>query len=234
MIIHIFLRKYLIKRTLFMKNIMNIFKTYMKNIGTNWVAAILIGGLIILPSLYAWLNIKASWDPYGQTDQIPVGVVNEDKGATVRDEEIHVGDELVDTLKNNDDMDWKFVDRDKAMKNVEYGDYFAVIVIPENFSENLGTVIEDNPKKAKIEYYVNEKINAIAPKITQKGASVLVDKISSEFISTVNCVIFDIFNKIFKTMFLKWKRSFLKLKSYLMIHCQMQMMHKGLSIKPKG
>ncbi|HLR65954.1 YhgE/Pip domain-containing protein [Virgibacillus alimentarius] len=179
-----------------MKNIMNIFKTDMKNIGTNWVAAILIGGLIILPSLYAWLNIKASWDPYGQTDQIPVGVVNEDKGATVRDEEIHVGDELVDTLKNNDDMDWKFVDRDKAMKNVEYGDYFAVIVIPENFSENLGTVIEDNPKKAKIEYYVNEKINAIAPKITQKGASVLVDKISSEFISTVNGVIFDIFNKI--------------------------------------
>src|SRR5699024_5339342 len=45
-------------------------------------------------------------------------------------------------------------------------------------------------------YYVNEKINAIAPKITDKGASVIVEEISSQFISTVNGIIFEMFNDI--------------------------------------
>ncbi|WP_077324919.1 YhgE/Pip domain-containing protein [Virgibacillus siamensis] len=179
-----------------MKKSWNIFSTDMRNISKNWVAAILIGGLILLPSLYAWFNIKASWDPYGQTDQIPIGVVNEDDGATVRDEKINVGDELVKELKKNDSLEWHFNNRKKAMKKVRYGDYFAVIVIPKDFSEHLATVISDHPKKANVEYYVNEKINAIAPKITDKGASVIVEQISSNFVSTVNGVIFDMFNEL--------------------------------------
>src|SRR5690625_18071 len=181
---------------LIMKNSGNIFSKDIKNIGTNWVAPILIGGLILLPSLYAWLNIKASWDPCGQTDQIPIGVVNEDAGETVLDEDINVGDTLVDTLKENDSMQWHFVSKDLAIDKLENGDYFAVIVIPDDFSKNLGTVINAHPEKAHVEYYVNEKLNAIAPKITEKGASVIVEDVSSEFISTVNGVIFDIFNNI--------------------------------------
>ncbi|MGP4042151.1 YhgE/Pip family protein [Gracilibacillus sp. D59] len=179
-----------------MKNSLYLYKTDLKNIATNWVAAILMGGLMILPSLYAWMNIEASWDPYSQTDQIKVGVVNKDTGATVREEDIHVGNELVNTLKENDSMDWQFVNEDKAMEKLEYGDYYAVIVIPEDFSEKLATVISDQPEKAEVEYYVNEKINAIAPKITDKGATVIVEEISSSFIATVNGVIFDMFNKI--------------------------------------
>lgn len=179
-----------------MKASWKIFLYDMKNIGTNWVVAVLIGGLILLPSLYAWFNIKASWDPYSQTNQIPIGIVNEDKGAVVRDEAIHVGDEIVDTLHKNKSMDWQFVNREKAMDKLKYGDYFAVIIIPENLSERLGTVISNQPEKAKVEYYVNEKINAIAPKITEKGASVIVQQISSNFIATVNGIIFNIFNDI--------------------------------------
>ncbi|WP_018932494.1 YhgE/Pip domain-containing protein [Gracilibacillus lacisalsi] len=179
-----------------MKNSLHLYKTDMKNMITNWVAAILIGGLMILPSLYAWMNIEASWDPYGQTDQIKVGVVNNDTGASVREEDIDVGKELVETLKSNDSMDWQFVDEEEAMDKLEYGDYFAVIVVPEDFSEKLATVISDQPEKAEVEYFVNEKINAIAPKITDKGATVIVEEISSSFISTVNGVIFDMFNQI--------------------------------------
>lgn len=82
-----------------MKNSWKIYSRDMRNISKNWVAAILIGGLIVLPSLYAWFNIKASWDPYGQTDQIPIGIVNEDIGAEVEGENIDVGKELVKTLK---------------------------------------------------------------------------------------------------------------------------------------
>ncbi|MGA5690820.1 YhgE/Pip family protein [Cytobacillus pseudoceanisediminis] len=173
-----------------------IYKMDIRSIFTNWVAAVLIGGLTLLPSLYAWFNIEASWDPYSQTDQLPVGIVNEDAGAVVRDKDIHIGDDIVKELKKNDDMDWHFDDRKDAMDKVEYGDYFAVIVIPENFSQKLGTVIEDQPEKAKIEYYVNEKINAIAPKITEKGAGGIVDTVTSNFISTVNGTIFEKFNEL--------------------------------------
>ncbi len=179
-----------------MKNVWRIFTHDLKNIRKNWVALIIVGGLIFLPSLYAWLNIYASWDPYGQTELIPVGIVNEDEGETVRGEDIDVGKELVDTLKDNESLDWKFLKRDEAMEKLEKGDLFATVVIPKEFSKNLGSVIEENPEKATVEYYVNEKLNAIAPKITEKGASVIVDDITSNFISTVNGVIFDIFNKI--------------------------------------
>lgn len=179
-----------------MKKIFPLYKRDIHSIVTNIMSIVLIGGLIFLPSLYAWLNIKASWDPYAQTDQIPLGFVNEDVGATVRGEEIDVGKKLVDNLKKDTNFNWHFVDRKEAMEELEYGNYYAVIVVPEDFSETLGSVVKAEPEKATMEYYVNEKINAIAPKITDKGASVIVEEISSEFISTVNGIIFEMFNDI--------------------------------------
>ncbi len=153
-----------------------------KNIEKNWVAAVLISGLILLPSLYAWLNIEASMNPYGQTDQIPIAIVNEDKGAVVRDQSIHAGNDIVATLKENKSTDWHFVSRETAMNKLKYGDYYyAAIIVPSNFSKKLGSVISDNPEKANVEYYVNEKLNAIAPKITEKGASIIVQQISNNF-----------------------------------------------------
>src|SRR5699024_4919648 len=96
-----------------------------------------IGGLVFLPSLYAWLNIYASWDPYGNTDQLPVGVVNEDKGEVVRDEDIDVGEELVDTLKDDDSMDWTFTYRESAMEQLEVVEYVGVV------NEEKGEVVHD-------------------------------------------------------------------------------------------
>lgn len=179
-----------------MKQVWKIFTTDIRNLTTNWVAAILVGGLIFLPSLYAWFNIYASWDPYGKTDRLPVAIVNEDQGATVRDDEIDVGSQLVDSLKENDTINWKFTGREDSLERVESGEYFAAIIVPEDFSEKLATVTTGNPKKATIEYYVNEKTNSIAPKITEKGATAIVETVSKEFTSTVNKVIFDMFNKL--------------------------------------
>lgn len=179
-----------------MKNSLNIYKKDLKNIATNWAAMILIGGLAILPSLYAWFNIAAMWDPYSNTGNLPIGIVNEDKGATVRDQEINAGKEVVDNLKDNKSMQWHFTNRKDAMDKVEYGDYFAIVIIPEDFSEKLGTVLSDEPEKAQMEYYVNEKLNAVSPKITEKGASVIADEVSSKFVSTVNGIIFDLFNNL--------------------------------------
>ncbi|MDQ0233158.1 YhgE/Pip domain-containing protein [Metabacillus malikii] len=179
-----------------MKKSLSIFTRDWRNISKNWVAAILIGGLILLPSLYAWLNILASWDPYSQTDQLPIGIVNEDKGASFRDRDLQIGDEVVESLKKNDSLEWHFSKREKALDKLNVGDYYAVIVIPENFSEKLITVLEDKPKKAEIEYFVNEKVNAISPKITDKGASTIVEQITSNFVSEVNGTIFDMFNEL--------------------------------------
>ncbi|WP_066368762.1 YhgE/Pip domain-containing protein [Neobacillus fumarioli] len=179
-----------------MRNIRNIYFHDMKNVATNWVAAAVVLSLIVLPSLYAWFNIKASWDPYRNTSQIPVGVVNEDKGAIMLDKRIDVGKELFKTLQKNHSLDWHFVDREQAMDKLKYDDYYAVIVIPKDFSEKLSTVVSNHPTKATIEYYVNEKMNAITPKITEKGASTMTQQISSKFISTVDGAIFDLFNTI--------------------------------------
>lgn len=180
-----------------MKNSWKIYFQDLKNISRNWDRCYLNWRILFYYPLYtAWFNIEASWDPYSQTDQIPIGVVNEDSGGEIKENKINVGTDLVETLENNQSMDWHFTNREKAMKNLKYGDYFAVIVIPEDFSENLSSVISNEPKKSEMEYYVNEKINAVSPKITDKGASTIVQQVSSNFISAVNGVIFEMFDDI--------------------------------------
>jgi putative membrane protein len=179
-----------------MKQIGSIYVRDIKNIVTNWVAAVIILGLVFLPSLYAWFNIEASWDPYGQTGGLAVAVVNNDKGATLRRTHLNIGDEIVSSLKNNHNIGWNFVDKQQAMKGVKHGDYYASIIIPADFSARIATVLSNNPQKAEILYYVNEKINAIAPKITSKGASSIVEQVSENFVKTANGAIFKIFNEL--------------------------------------
>ncbi|GLC88612.1 YhgE/Pip domain-containing protein [Lysinibacillus piscis] len=173
-----------------------IYRQDLLHITTNWVVAVIIGGLIFLPSLYAWLNIYASMDPYAQTSHMKIAIVNEDTGTTIQNQHIVVGDEVVQTLQTNESFTWSFLPYEQALQALKNGDYFAVIVIPNAFSTQLSSILTDMPTKAHIDYYVNEKINPIAPKITSKGASVLTQQISSEFISTVNGTLFSIFNTI--------------------------------------
>lgn len=183
-----------------MKNsFQHVFQIYTKdirNIVTNWVVAIIVGGLIFLPSLYAWLNIYASMDPYAHTSNMKIAIVNEDTGTTVRNEAINVGNEVIENLKTNESFTWEFENEKQAMEHVKNGDYFAMIVIPNDFSQKLTSILTEQPTKAHIDYYVNEKKNPIAPKITSKGASVLTQQVSSEFVSTVNGTLFSIFNTI--------------------------------------
>ncbi|MFM1654129.1 YhgE/Pip family protein [Brevibacillus sp. B_LB10_24] len=179
-----------------MKKIGMIFTQDCRNIVTNWVAAVVILGLVFLPSLYAWFNIEASWDPYGQTGGLMVAVVNQDKGTTLRGTPINIGNEIQSSLKENKNIGWIFVDEQQAMQGVMHGDYYASILIPVDFSEKIGTVLTHNPQKAEIIYTVNEKINAIAPKITAKGASGIVEEVSRNFVKTANGTIFSIFNEI--------------------------------------
>ncbi|QIC06848.1 YhgE/Pip domain-containing protein [Brevibacillus sp. 7WMA2] len=179
-----------------MNNIFKIFKRDVKKIATNWAAAIIICGLVFLPSLYAWFNIKASWDPYGQTSGIKIAVSNLDKGAELRGNKLNIGEEIITSLQENKKIGWVFTDSDNALRGVEHGEYYASITIPANFSERIATVLSKNPQKAEIIYNVNEKINAISPKITAKGASGVTEEVNRNFIKTANGTIFRIFNEI--------------------------------------
>lgn len=174
-----------------MNNILKIYKDDIKKIFTNYAALIVFIALSILPSLYAWFNIKASWDPYGKeaTSQIKIGVVNKDKGAELKGEFKNIGNQIIDQLKENDVMGWQFVSEKEAVKAVEEGSYYAMITIPEEFSEDILSLISDDIKKGKIIYTVNEKVNAIAPKITVKGATAVQENVNKTVIETVSDIV---------------------------------------------
>ncbi|WP_125152984.1 YhgE/Pip domain-containing protein [Clostridium rectalis] len=179
-----------------MKNIFCIYKRDILNILSNWVATVIVLGLIILPSLYAWFNIRSSWDPYGNTRGIKVAIVNKDKGSSYKDISVNVGEELVKSLNENKNIGWVFVDEEDAKNGVKYGKYYASITITEEFSYKLLSIVREKIEKPDIIYSVNEKRNAVAPKITEKGVTSIQNEISKNFVKTVNNVIFDIFNKL--------------------------------------
>ncbi|MEY8731501.1 YhgE/Pip family protein [Peribacillus frigoritolerans] len=179
-----------------MRNIQEIFIDDLKSIYKNFFVCIVVVFLMFIPSIYAWFNIVASWDPYANTEGILVGVANNDKGAELNGKAVNIGKEVMEGLKENKDLGWRFTSEKEAIEKVEKGDYYASIVIPENFSEHIATIMTDDPKKAEIDYYVNEKINSIAPKITAAGANTIVDNVSKTFIKSASGSILAIFNEL--------------------------------------
>ena len=164
-----------------------IFKRDIKRLLLNPVALVVTLGVCVIPSLYAWYNIVANWDPYGNTQGIKIAIANNDRG-TQNDMvgELNAGDKVVDQLKENDQLGWTFVDSAAdAKEGVESGEYYAAIVIPKNFSDNLVSMLDGNYHQPKLTYYVNEKKSAIAPKVTDTGANTIEEQINSEFVSTV-------------------------------------------------
>lgn len=188
------------KKVMNMKSIKNTINLYLldwKRIFKNPVATLLIIAIMIIPSLYAWFNIKALWDPYGNTGELPIAVYSADKPAEFEGQEVAIGKEVLKSLHENKDLGWQFVHSKKELEDgVRSGEYYAGIYLPENFSEDLLSFTSGDIKKPEIEYTVNEKINAIAPKITDKGASTIQSQISSEFIRTASETLLKVFNEI--------------------------------------
>lgn len=171
----------------------NCFKVLKRDLGAlikNPVAILIVAGLCILPSFYAWVNIAAVWNPYGNTSDVCVAVVNSDTGATLDGKEINLGNDVVDKLKGNDKIGWRFVDEQEAQNGLLSGKYYAEIEIPKDFSEDLASVTSDNPVKPDIIYKVNTKESPVAGKITEVAQSNLVNEISSSFIESVSETMF--------------------------------------------
>ncbi|MDF2505350.1 YhgE/Pip domain-containing protein [Clostridium sp.] len=177
-------------------NILKVFKRDMKSIIHNPIALIIITGICILPSLYAWVNIKACWNPYENTSTIPVAIVNKDKMIYFKDRKLNMGNEIVKNLKANKKIGWKFVSERDADLGIVDGTYYAEIEIPEDFSSSFVSILSDNPKKPQITYKVNTKENPVAGKITDVAKDTLIEQITSNFIVTVNQTLFSSLNEV--------------------------------------
>ena len=173
-----------------MRNVFRVFCRDVKRIAKNpaaWLVAIV---LITLPSLYTWFNVLGFWNPYDNTGNLRVCVVNEDQG--VDDEtfgELDLGDMVVEQLHSNTQLGWQFVDRDEAMREVESGEAYAAFIIPSDFSSDITTFVTDDIQQPQLEYYVNQKVGPVAPKITDTGASTLDTTINDSFIATVSSAV---------------------------------------------
>lgn len=173
-----------------MRNIIAILKRDLSRIRGSVVALIVVVGLVIVPTLYAWFNIAGSWDPYGNTGNLKVAVANSDNGymSDLIPVRVNIGDTVVSALRENDQLDWRFVSESDAVEGVRSGEYYAAVVIPENFSSRMMTVFSSDAEHAEIVYYENQKANAIAPRVTDKAASTVRQQIDETFAKTISDV----------------------------------------------
>ena len=173
-----------------MKKIIALLKQDLLRVRGSVVACIVAVGLVIVPTLYAWFNIAGSWDPYGNTGNLKVAVANSDEGylSDLIPVRVNIGDTVVSSLRENDNIDWVFVKEAAAVEGVRSGEYYAAVVIPENFSARMMTVFSSDAEHAEITYYENQKANAIAPRVTDKAASTVRKQIDETFAETISDV----------------------------------------------
>lgn len=150
---------------------MKMIKAEFENIAKHKILTATICAMMIIPFLYSVFFLKSVWDPYGNTGHLPVAVVNKDQSVRFQSKNFAVGDQLVDQLKENDDLDWHFVSAKRAQYGLSHKKYYMVITIPENFSKNATTVLNKKPKKMELTYKTNDSLNYIGEVISKQGAT---------------------------------------------------------------
>lgn len=150
---------------------MKMVKAEFENIAKHKILTATICAMMIIPFLYSVFFLKSVWDPYGNTGHLPVAVVNKDQSVKFQSKNFAVGDQLVDQLKENEDLDWHFVSAKKAQYGLSHKKYYMVITIPENFSKNATTVLNKKPKKMELTYKTNDSLNYIGEVISKQGAT---------------------------------------------------------------
>lgn len=184
-----------------MKNILKIIMNDNIQIFSNVVAVVVVIGLCILPSLYAWFNINSNWDPYAEdaTSNLKIAVYSNDKGVEIKDSTLVIGDSVIDALKNNHVIGWCFPEDERTAVNGVYsGEYYAALVIPEDFTQSIVAILDGETSGGKIIYYSNEKKNAIATKITSKAKNAVESQVNSEVFGTITEVVCEVGEKLEK------------------------------------
>lgn len=172
-----------------MRNVLKILKRDVLRLVHTPAALVVVVALLLLPSVYTWYNVIGFWNPYDNTGNLRVCVVNQDTGGSSElTGSMNVGDKIVDQLHENDQLDWVFTDYDSAMAELRSGNAYAAFVIPAQFTSDLLTITTGKFTQPQLQYFVNEKAGPVAPKITDTGATTLDETINSTFVSTVTDV----------------------------------------------
>ncbi|WP_230397265.1 YhgE/Pip domain-containing protein [Novisyntrophococcus fermenticellae] len=166
-------------------------KNEWQNLLHNKMLLIVLIAIVAIPTIYTTLFLGSMWDPYGQLEQLPVAVVNEDKEVVYYNEKLDVGSRLVLNLKENDSLKFDFVNSSIARKRLEDGKYYMVITIPENFSKNASTLLDDKPQKMVLLYDTNPGRNYIATKMSESALSKIKDSVATEVTKTYAQVMFE-------------------------------------------
>ena len=165
-------------------------KAEWKNIAKSTWLKIVLCAIMIIPMIYACVFLGSMWDPYGQTDQLPVAVVNKDKEVKYNGSTMDIGKQLSDKLSKNDSMDFNIVSSTKAQKGLKDGKYYMIITIPENFSKNATTLLDDDPQTMMLTYTTNPQTNYIATKMDDSAMAKVKAEISSTVTKTYSKILF--------------------------------------------
>ncbi|HWU30661.1 MAG TPA: YhgE/Pip domain-containing protein [Microbacterium sp.] len=171
-----------------MRNILQVLRFDLRRATSSVMAVIVLFGLVVIPSLFTWFNVIASWNPFDNTKNLKVAVASTDEGyqSDLVPIRLNVGDQVLSTLRANHDLDWVFTSKDDAIDGTRSGAYYAAIVLPPTFSTDMMTFYSNGAERTRIEYYTNEKKNALAPKITGQGAGEVATTINEAFTSTLS------------------------------------------------
>ncbi len=180
------------------RNILRVFARDLKRILKAPAVLSVLIFLVLLPSLYSWFNVAGFWNPYDNTQNMRICVVNEDKGVS-NDllGNLDLGKQIIEQLEQNNQLGWAFMDYDSAIEEVDSGKAYAAFVIPETFSSDIATIISTDFHKPQLKYYVNEKLNPVSPKVVDTGASTLETTINSTFVGTVSQTVADTLNNAY-------------------------------------
>lgn len=158
-----------------------------------WVTMI---GVALIPALYNLSFLGSMWDPYGNIDNLPVAVVNQDKSSTLNDKTLSIGDNMVDSMSKNKNLDYHFVSAEKAEEGLENGDYYMVITLPEDLSEKAASLLTDDPKKLTINYQTTAGRSFIASKMSDSAMTKLKDTVSKNITETYTKAVFKIMSSL--------------------------------------
>ena len=150
-----------------------------------------LAAIILIPSIYTTIFLGSMWDPYGKVDHLPVAIVNNDEAAEYNGKTLNIGEELVDSLKENNSLKFTFTNQESADEGLENGTYYMVISIPANFSQNATTLLSDNPEKMVLDYKTNPGASYIASKLSESALISIQNSISETVTKTYSEVIFE-------------------------------------------
>lgn len=171
-------------------------KNEWKNLLHNKIMFVVVIAIIAIPIIYAGLFLKSMWDPYGSVDHLPVAVVNEDKPVDYDGTTLSVGKDMAEELRENDSMAFNFVDSRTAEEGLKNGTYYMVITIPEDFSANAATLMDDEPKKMELKYETNPGTNYIASKLSETALLKIKDAVATQVTETYTQTVFDQIAKV--------------------------------------